>query len=106
MHTSRRVVVSAIIGIAIAAGAGGFALGADGSGQGLQNLLWDIFTIPGGASLKLSHDGASPLLKYLVGGGGPGPAALQMMLISFVVWATLIAGLTFICLRARATRMI
>jgi hypothetical protein len=106
MRTGGRVIVSVITGITVAAVAGGFALGADGSGRGLQNLLWNIFTMPGGASLKLSHGGASPVLKYLLGGGGPGPTALQMLLVSFVVWATLIGGLTFICLRARAARMI
>jgi hypothetical protein len=103
MRTGVRVAVSAIIGIVVAAVVGVFSLGADGSGRGLQNVLWDVFTMPGGASLRLSHGGASPLFKYFLGGGGPGPAAIQMVLISFVIWAILIGGLAFVCLRARAT---
>jgi hypothetical protein len=106
MPTDVRVAASAIIGIVVAAVVGAFSLGANGSGRGLQNTLWDIFTMPGDASLRLSHGGASPLFKYLLGGSGPGPAALQMVLISFVVWAILIGGLIFVCLRARATRTI
>ena len=106
MSRSVRSGVSAIIGLATAALGGAYALGADGSGRGLQNLFWDIFTIPGGVSLKLSDGGASLLLKHFLGGGGPGAAAIQMVLISFIVWATLIGVVAFICLRPRAARMI
>ena len=103
MSATARLSVSAVTGTITAALVGAFALGADGSGRGLQNALWDIFTMPGGASLKLSHGGASPPLKQLIG-GGPGPAAIQMVVISFIVWATLIAVLSYVCLRARATK--
>ena len=106
MRVRARVAVSATVGIVVAALVGLFALGADGSGQGLQNHLWDMFTIPGGMSLKLSHGGASSLLKPFLGRSGPGPASLQMLLVSFIVWATLIGTLTFVFLRARVTRTI
>jgi hypothetical protein len=101
MHRS---VVSAISGIAASAVAC-FAIGADGSRHGLRNLLLNIFMMPGGASLNLSHGGASPLFKHFLGGGGPGLAAIQMTLVSFIVWAILIGALVFSLLWARATRM-
>jgi hypothetical protein len=84
---------------------GGFALGADGSGHGGQDLLWRIFTIPGGVSLNLTHGGASSLFKHFLGEDGAGPAAIQMVLISFVIWTTLIGVVTFICL-SKTTRRI
>jgi len=105
MSATVRVGISAITGAAVAALAGAFALGADGSGRGLQNALWQIFTVPGGASLNLSHGGASPVFKHFLG-SGPGPAAIQMILVSFVVWALLIAVLVFLLLWTRARRMI